>query len=98
MVGQEVRVSFELDRGCAWQNTATAVPAFTTTTMDEPTALFDSYEHDFNQLIDDVRHNLDGEVGAGKDGKSETLCFALTTHADWDIGNSGGEESRVEEG
>ena len=39
--------------------------------MDEPTALFDSYEHDFNQLIDDVRHNLDGDVGAGKDDKSE---------------------------
>lgn len=35
--------------------------------MDEPTALFDSYEHDFDQLINEVRQKLDGD-SAGKDG------------------------------
>jgi hypothetical protein len=59
---QEVRCEFR-----AWHNTATAVPHHD----DGRTALFDSYEHDFNQFIDDVRHNLDGDVGAGKDDKSE---------------------------
>lgn len=35
--------------------------------MDAPTALFDSYEADFRQILDGVREKLDGaqEQGAG---------------------------------
>jgi len=50
--------------------------------MDEPTALFDSYEHDFNQLISDVKQKLDVDSAGGKDGQSEITCFALTTPTD----------------
>ncbi|KIM76737.1 hypothetical protein PILCRDRAFT_826125 [Piloderma croceum F 1598] len=35
--------------------------------MDEPTTLFDSYEHDFNQLINDVKQKLDVDSAVGKD-------------------------------
>lgn len=47
--------------------------------MDEPTALFDSYQHDFNQLINEVRQNLDGDSSGGKDGQSNITLNTLTT-------------------
>jgi hypothetical protein len=36
--------------------------------MNEPTALFDSYEHDFNLLISEVKQKLDADSNAAKDG------------------------------
>jgi len=41
--------------------------------MDEPTALFDSYEHDFNQLINEVRQKLEGDDNAGVEARKATL-------------------------
>lgn len=35
--------------------------------MDEPTALFNSYEQDFKHLLNEIREKLEG---AGKDGGS----------------------------
>jgi hypothetical protein len=35
--------------------------------MDEPTDVFNSYEHDFNQLVNAVRQKLEGD-SAEKNG------------------------------
>ncbi|VDC03234.1 unnamed protein product [Peniophora sp. CBMAI 1063] len=41
--------------------------------MDAPTALFDSYEADFRQILDGVREKLDGAQDQGAEGKKAAL-------------------------
>ena len=82
------------------RNTATAVlRLLTVTTMDEPTVLFDSYEHDFNQLINEVRQKLDGDDNAGGQFYIPfSLLRWLTGIGYWTRVYSRGKESHVKEG
>lgn len=56
-----------------------AAAARTLTTMDtSPTALFDSYEQDFNQIIQSVRGRVDGDAQgeqAGEPGSQHSLAW-----------------------
>jgi len=53
--------------------------------MDEPTDLFNPYEHDFNQLINDVKQKLDSHP-TGKVGLSNYL-YIDDERADWSWGD-----------
>ena len=37
---------------------------------NSPTALFDSYEHDFKQLVAGIKSKLDGQAGEQKGGEA----------------------------
>ena len=52
-------------------------------TMDSPTALFDSYEQDFQQIIASIRDKLEGDGKDDRGGTSSSplVCCALVTEA-----------------
>jgi vesicle transport through interaction with t-SNAREs protein 1 len=48
---------------------------------NSPTALFDSYEQDFQQIVDSLKEKLEGDVKDERAGEISTLvlclCFVL---------------------
>jgi vesicle transport through interaction with t-SNAREs protein 1 len=45
---------------------------------NSPTALFDSYEQDFQQFIDTIRQKLDGEGKDDSGGEYQEVSIAVT--------------------
>lgn len=48
--------------------------------MDEPTAIFNSYEHEFTQLIENVKQSLEAD-GTGSNGGKYLVISAAISHA-----------------
>ena len=63
-------------RACVLTSPSSPEPQHLHLTMDNsPTALFDSYEQDFQQIIASIREKLEGD---GKDERGGALC--VTEH------------------
>ena len=60
-----------------------------------PTALFDSYEQDFQQIISSIRDKLEGDAKSDAAGLCAVLCWFLTVGL---TGMPRAKEGRIEEG
>jgi vesicle transport through interaction with t-SNAREs 1 len=48
---------------------------------NSPTALFDSYEQDFQQLVDSLKEKLEGDVKDERTGRALADCFCCLAYA-----------------
>lgn len=47
---------------------------------NSPTALFDSYEQDFQQLVDSLKEKLEGDVKDERTGGALADCFCFLAY------------------